>query len=81
MKESGIFSGFHIQMIKVGTRSGHIAEVMKNISEDYEQQADASIDQMISRLEPTMVIVLAVVVGLILLSVMLPLAGVLAGIG
>lgn len=81
MKESGMFSGFHIQMIKVGTRSGHLDEVMKSIAEDYEQQADASIDQMIARLEPTMVAVLAVVVGLILLSVMLPLAGVLAGIG
>ena len=44
-------------------------------------RSDASIDIMIARLEPTMVAVLAVVVGLILLSVMLPLAGVLAGIG
>ena len=54
---------------------------MNEISEDYEQQADTSIDNMIARLEPTMVAVLAIVVGLILLSVMLPLAGVLAGIG
>ncbi len=81
MKQTGLFSGFHIQMIKVGTRSGRLDEVMNEISEDYEQQADASIDNMIARLEPTMVAVLAVVVGLILLSVMLPLAGVLAGIG
>ena len=81
MKQTGLFSGFHIQMIKVGTRSGRLDEVMEEISEDYEQQADASIDNMIARLEPTMVAVLAVVVGLILLSVMLPLAGVLAGIG
>jgi type IV pilus assembly protein PilC len=81
MKETGLFSGFHIQMIKVGQRSGRLDQVMEEISEDYEQQADASIDNMISRLEPTMVAVLAIVVGLILLSVMLPLAGVLAGIG
>lgn len=81
MKQTGLFSGFHIQMIKVGTRSGRLDEVMNEISEDYEQQADTSIDNMIARLEPTMVAVLAIVVGLILLSVMLPLAGVLAGIG
>ena len=81
MKQTGLFSGFHIQMIKVGIRSGRLDEVMDNISNDYEQQADASIDNMIARLEPTMVAVLAIVVGLILLSVMLPLAGVLAGIG
>ena len=81
MKETGLFSKFHIQMIKVGTRSGKLDEVMSNISEDYEQQADVSIDNLVARLEPTLVAVLAVAVGLILLSVMLPLAGVLAGIG
>mgnify|MGYP000847748255 len=36
---------------------------------------------MVARLEPTLVAVLAVAVGLILLSVMLPLAGILAGVG
>lgn len=81
MKETGLFSKFHIQMIKVGTRSGRLDEVMQDISEDYEQQADTSMDNVIARLEPTLVAVLAVAVGLILLSVMLPLAGVLAGIG
>ncbi|MGN0158732.1 MAG: type II secretion system F family protein [Brotaphodocola sp.] len=81
MKEAGLFSGFHIQMLKVGTRSGRLDEVMREISEDYEQQTDASIDQMISRLEPTMIAVLAAAVGLILLAVMLPLAGIMAGIG
>ena len=54
---------------------------MQNISDDYEQQADASIDAMVARLEPTLVAVLAIAVGLILLSVMLPLAGILAGVG
>lgn len=81
MKDTGLFSRFHIQMIKVGTRSGKLDEVMQDISEDYEQQADASIDNMVARLEPTLVAVLAVAVGLILLSVMLPLAGVLASVG
>ena len=81
MKESGLFSSFHIQLIKVGVRSGKMDEVLQNISDDYEQQADASIDAMVARLEPTLVAVLAVAVGLILLSVMLPLAGILAGVG
>ena len=81
MKESGLFSSFHIQLIKVGVRSGKMDEVLQEISDDYEQPADASIDAMVARLEPTLVAVLAVAVGLILLSVMLPLAGILAGVG
>ena len=55
--------------------------MLQEISDDYEQQADASSDAMVARLEPTLVAVLAVAVGLILLSVMLPLAGILAGVG
>lgn len=81
MKETGLFNGFHIQMIKVGNRSGHLDEVMKAISEDYEQQADIRMEKLISGLEPTLIAVLSIAVGLVLLSVMLPLAGVLAGIG
>lgn len=81
MKESGLFNGFQIQMIKVGNRSGRLDSVMEDISRGYEDEADASIDNTISRLEPTIVAVLAVSVGLVLLSVMLPLAGILSSIG
>ncbi|MGL5437146.1 MAG: type II secretion system F family protein [Lachnospiraceae bacterium] len=81
MKNTGLFNGFHIQMIKVGNRSGRLDSVMEQLSEDYEQQADVAIDNMISRFEPTLVAILAVSVGMILLSVMLPLVGVLSAIG
>ncbi len=81
MKESGLFNGFQIQMIKVGNRSGRLDSVMEDISRGYEEEADASIENAISRLEPTIVAVLAVSVGLVLLSVMLPLVGILSAIG
>lgn len=81
MKAAGLFSGFYIQMIKVGSRSGHLDQVMEEISGDYEEMADSAIDGMIARFEPTIVAVLAVSVGLVLLSVMLPLVGVLSAIG
>lgn len=81
MKDTGLFSGFYVQMIKVGSRSGRLDAVMEEISEDFEQAADQSMDNMLARFEPTIVAVLAVSVGLVLLSVMLPLVGVLATIG
>ena len=81
MKKTGLFSGFQVQMLKVGTRSGRLDSVMEEISKSYEQEADTAIDNMLARFEPTMVAVLAVAVGLVLLSVMLPLAGILSAIG
>lgn len=81
MKDTGLFTGFYVQMIKVGSRSGRLDAVMEEISEDFEQAADQSMDNMLARFEPTIVAVLSVSVGLVLLSVMLPLVGVLAAIG
>ncbi len=81
MKNTGLFKGFYAQMIKVGTRSGRLDRVMEEISKSYEEEADLAIEHMVSRFEPTIVAVLAVAVGLILLSVMLPLMGVLSAIG
>ncbi|MCA5010651.1 type II secretion system F family protein, partial [Clostridioides difficile] len=69
------------QMIKVGTRSGQLDRVMEEISKSYEDEADTAMEHMVSRFEPTVVAVLAVAVGLVLLSVMLPLVSVLSAIG
>ena len=58
------------RMVDIGVRSGSLDEVMKNISELYEEEIDGRISRMLSILEPTLVIVLSVIVGVILLSVM-----------
>ena len=81
MKNTGLFKGFYAQMIKVGTRSGRLDRVMEEISRSYEEEADNTMEHMVSRFEPTVVAVLAVAVGLVLLSVMLPLVSVLSAIG
>ncbi len=81
MKNTGLFTGFYAQMIKVGTRSGQLDRVMDEVSKSYEDEADTAMEHMVSRFEPTVVAVLAVAVGLVLLSVMLPLVSVLSAIG
>lgn len=81
VKESALFSGFELQLIRVGSRAGQLERIMDSLAEDYDKKASDSIDNMIARLEPTIVSVLAVAVGLVLLAVMLPLAGVLSSIG
>ena len=54
---------------------------MKQISTQYEEEIEERIDTVLGRLEPTLVAVLSVAVGLILLSVMLPLLGIMINIG
>ena len=53
---------------------------MGKLSDQIEGEIDEKIGSFISMLEPTLVILLSVIVGTILLSVMLPLLGILAGL-
>lgn len=77
--ESGIFSGLYARMVTVGYKTGSLDEVMQKIASQYEEEIDERISHTISILEPTLVAVLSVVTGLILMSVMLPLMGILSG--
>ena len=76
-----IFTGAFARMLAAGFRAGSLDEVMKQISLQYEDEIEEQIDRILGRLEPTLVAVLSVAVGLILLSVMLPLLGIMINIG
>lgn len=77
LAKSGLFADFYNRMVKVGAASGHEPQVMEKIAEIYEEQVEDGLDHLISIVEPTLVALLSVVIGAILLSVMLPMAGVL----
>ena len=77
LAENGLFADFHNRMLKVGSASGHEPQVMEKIGDIYEEQVEDSLAHLISIVEPTLVALLSVVIGAILLSVMLPMAGVL----
>ena len=81
IKTAGIFSNVNTRMVAVGYKSGDIENVMRKISEDYERKSEKKISEIISVIEPTLVIILSVIVGLILLSVILPLMGIMSTIG
>lgn len=78
---TGIFSSTYSRMVTVGFKTGSVDQIMKKIAASYEQEVDRKIQSIIAVIEPTLVIVLSVIVGLILLSVILPLMGVMSSIG
>ena len=81
LKENEIFSALDLQMIKVGIKSGKLDVVLKELANRFESEVDEAIEKMITRFEPTLVIGLAIIVGLILAGVMLPLVGIMSAIG
>lgn len=81
LEESRLFSGYYLRMLRVGERAGRMGAMMDEVAQRLSAETGAAIDSLIARIEPTMVLVLSCGAGLILLSVMLPLLGVLSAIG
>ena len=81
LKETRIFDGMQERLMIIGYETGAVDEVMEQAADLYQKQLQDQIQKMIAVLEPTLVGILCVIVGIILLSVMLPLVGIMAGIG
>lgn len=77
----GVFPGLHARMVGIGFRTGALDEVMEKLAVIYEGETDDAIQTAVGIIEPVMVGILSVVIGAILLSVMLPLLGIMSAIG
>lgn len=78
--ETGIFDELHNRMITMGSATGREDQVLSNLSTLYEEQVEDGITRMISIIEPTLVALLSIVIGAVLLSIMLPMAGILSSL-
>lgn len=81
VEETGILSGLEAGLLSAGFRAGVPEKAMEELSRRCGAQADDALSRSLSRFEYGLVAVLCVAVGLVLLSVMLPLLGVLSAIG
>jgi general secretion pathway protein F len=73
LKRSGQFPPMVIHMISIGEKTGELPEMLRNISENYEEQVSARIDGMTALIEPAMIIGMGLVVGFIVMAVFVPL--------
>lgn len=80
LHKSGIFTGMYARMASIGSKTGNLDQVMSEIAELYQTELDTRMNNALSILEPTLVISLSLIVGVILLSVMLPLVGIMSSI-
>ena len=72
LKETGVFPPMVIHMIAVGEKTGDLAEMLKKISEFYQEEVDAAVEALTSIIEPIMIIVMGVLIGGILIAMYLP---------
>ena len=68
-------------MLTAGIRGGNGEQVMETVAKRMLEEARQDLDDMLSRIEPTMVLLCSCLVGMILLSAMLPLIHILEVMG
>ena len=72
LKESGVFPAMVVQMIGVGEQAGALETMLTKVADFYEEEVDVAIGDLMTALEPMMIVVLGTVVGGIVISMYLP---------
>jgi type IV pilus assembly protein PilC len=73
LKASGVFPIMVSQMIGVGEQTGALDAMLSKIADFYEQEVDAAIANLLSLMEPAMIMFLGVTIGTIVIAMYLPL--------
>jgi type IV pilus assembly protein PilC len=73
LKESEVFPGMVTQMIAVGEQTGAMDAMLQKIADFYEDEVDAAVKDLLTALEPIMIVFLGGVVGGVVISMYLPL--------
>lgn len=72
LKQTGVFPSVVGYMVAVGEQSGELEQMLDRIAGAYDEEIEIATDRMTSVLEPILIICLAVVVGFIVVSIVLP---------
>ncbi|MFZ0739337.1 MAG: type II secretion system F family protein [Candidatus Acidiferrales bacterium] len=73
LKETDVFPGMVTQMIGVGEQTGAMDAMLQKIADFYEEEVDVAVKDMLTLMEPVMILFLGIVVGGIVISLYLPL--------
>jgi len=61
-----------VQMVKVGEETGSLGSILKTLGDFYKRETDSAVDTMVGLIEPFMIIVLGFGVGILLVSILMP---------
>lgn len=69
LKEADIFPEMLIHMVQIGEEAGQLEEILEKTAQFYTLEADAAIKKLVALLEPSMIVILGVIVGFIVAAI------------
>jgi type IV pilus assembly protein PilC len=73
--------GILVQMIKVGEETGELGSILKTMAKFYQREVINAVDTLVGLIEPVMIVVLGLGVGILLASVLLPIYNIAGSAG
>ena len=75
LQKSKVFPPMVISMIAVGEQTGGLDEMLSKIADFYDEEVDAAVSNLLSLMEPVMILFLGVIVGGMIIAMYLPIFG------
>lgn len=69
------------QIVRVGEETGSMGQILKMLAKFYNREVDEAVDTLVGLIEPFMIVALGLGVGLLLVSVLVPIYNIAGGIG
>jgi type IV pilus assembly protein PilC len=73
MMQSGAFPDVAVKMVEVGESTGALQEMLNSLSEFYDEEIETSLTRFITVVEPTLLVIMGIIIAALLLSLYMPL--------
>ena len=73
MNDSGAFTDVAIKMVEVGESTGALQEMLNSLADFYDEEIDTNLARFITLVEPTLLVVMGIIIAGLLLSLYMPL--------
>jgi type IV pilus assembly protein PilC len=73
MEESGAFPDVAIKMVEVGESTGALQEMLNSLADFFDEEIDTSLGRFVTLIEPTLLVIMGIVIAGLLLSLYMPL--------
>lgn len=80
MSKQKVFPGIVVAMVRVGEETGDMGKILDTMAKFYRREVGNAVDTLVSMIEPLMIVSLALGVGVLLASVLVPIYNISAGL-
>jgi type IV pilus assembly protein PilC len=80
LAQSKVFPQLMVDLVKIGEETGEVPAALANLADTYESELQIALRVMMNLIEPVLIIFMAVGVGCLLLSILLPMFNLISSI-